>query len=711
MDAPASTPEVDALAPAFRRSRLHATVIAFLRALFDGPTLIACDDAQYLDEASADLFAEIARDIGTTPWVVVLARRDSGSFSAPEGSVTRIEAGPLAPGDTLTLAGAATDAAPLNPALLTLAAERSGGNPQFLRDLLRAAADGDADDLPESLKAAAMARIDRLDPIDRTIIRRASVLGLSFHPRFLVEVLGDDVPPPTAQTWQRLKPFFQDDGDGFLRFRRVIMRDAAYNGLPYRTRRRLHETAGLRMERDYAATLDEVGGLLSLHFHRAGDDERTWRYARQAAGRARDNAAFAAAADLYGRALDGARRLDLEAHEVATAWEDLGEAQARAGEVQRAVAAFSRARRLLPADPVQGARLMHRTAWVYERVGRTELSVRWCRRGLRVLDGIAGREASTERAALTTTLAAARRQQGRAAAAERLCREAMAEAQAAGDELLVARAAFNLDRALVDLGRLVDVSNSEHALEIYARAGDAEREAAVLNNLGIYAYWEGRWRDAYDLYARAAEASERAGDVWAAAYGDCNIGELLADQGRLDEAQERLRAARRTWSGTEDDHGVAFVSALLGRLAARAGRHDEARELLVGAVDRFGELQAPSDAALAASYLAEAEMLAGAADAALARADLLLAEGAAPRALVLRVRGSALSLLGREDAAADALDEALREARSQEDRYETAATLDALVRIGRAGSEGREERDRLLASLGIVELAGVRPAS
>ena len=71
------TPEVDALAPAFRRSRLHATVIAFLRVLLDGPTLLACDDAQYLDEASAELFADIAREVTTAPWLVA-ARRARG---------------------------------------------------------------------------------------------------------------------------------------------------------------------------------------------------------------------------------------------------------------------------------------------------------------------------------------------------------------------------------------------------------------------------------------------------------------------------------------------------------------------------------------------------------------------------------------------------------------------------------------------------------
>ncbi len=701
---PPSTHEVAALAPEFRRARLHQTVVAFLRALLDRPTLIQLDDAQYLDEASADLLAAVAREIGTAPWLVVLVRREAGVFVAPQTpAVVRIELGPLTTPDALTLAETATDAVPLRPDLLELSVERSGGNPQFLRDLLRAAAEGDADQLPETLEAAAMARIDRLDPEDRTIIRRASVLGLRFHPRFLLEVLGDDVPPPTKQTWLRLEPFFQDDGDGYLRFRRVIVRDAAYAGLPYRTRRRLHAAAGRRMEHDYAETLDEVGGLLSLHFHLAGEYEKTWRFARVAATRARESSAFAAAADLYRRALDAARGLDIAPDDLADTWEELGEAQARTGDVTAAVEAFGRARRLLVDDPVRGARLMHRTAWVHERVGRTVAAIRWAHRGLRALEGVDGRSAARERAGLTTTLAAVRRQQGRADEAERLCRLAIEEADVAGDELLLARASFNLDWVLVDLGRAQEATHSERALAIYTRAGDLERQAAVLNNLGMFAYWEGRWQEAIELYARGADASERAGDVWAAAYGDCNIGEVLADQGRLEEAEERLRRARRVWRGTEDAHGVAFTSALLGRLAARAGRHDHAADLLSGAVRSFHELHTPGDAASADAYMAEASLFAGQADEALAEADRQLGERVGPRALLLRVRGGALAQLG-ETAAAAALEDALAEARERDDRYEVALALDALLTVGRGTPQAREERDALVSALGVASL-------
>ncbi len=82
------------------------------------------------------------------------------------------------------------------PHVVELAVERSGGSPEFLLDLLAAAAAGDRDELPESVGAATMARIDALDPRDGAVVRRAAVLGINFHPRRLADVLeGRDAAP------------------------------------------------------------------------------------------------------------------------------------------------------------------------------------------------------------------------------------------------------------------------------------------------------------------------------------------------------------------------------------------------------------------------------------------------------------------------------------------------------------------------------------
>ncbi|HZB76773.1 MAG TPA: AAA family ATPase, partial [Solirubrobacteraceae bacterium] len=139
------TPEVAELAPDFRRARLHDVTLRFLRARLPDPTLIEVEDAHQMDAASADLLGALADQLDAAPWLVVTVRRDEGGgFSAPDGDrVVHLTPRALPPEAALALAEAATDSAPVPPHRLRLAVERSGGNPQLLRDLLRSVGAGE----------------------------------------------------------------------------------------------------------------------------------------------------------------------------------------------------------------------------------------------------------------------------------------------------------------------------------------------------------------------------------------------------------------------------------------------------------------------------------------------------------------------------------------------------------------------------------------
>ena len=57
-----------------------------------------------------------------------------------------------------------------------------------------------------------------------------------------------DFSPPDTATWERLRELFDEEPDGYLRFRRSLLRDSAYEGLPYRLRRQLHGAVAARLE-------------------------------------------------------------------------------------------------------------------------------------------------------------------------------------------------------------------------------------------------------------------------------------------------------------------------------------------------------------------------------------------------------------------------------------------------------------------------------
>ena len=695
------TPVVAHLDGEFRRAKLHDVVVMFLRATLKSPTLIEVEDAHHVDPASAGLLEAVAAAAPEAPWLLALTRRDVGAGVAAHAAVERMEPEPLTPDETLALAQAATERVPLPPRVLEVVAERSGGNPQFLRDLLRSAARDGADHLPESIEAAAAARLDRLPPADRRLVQRAAVLGRAFDPALIPFVLDEDAQPPSAATWARLHRYLEPDGEWFLRFRRQVVWEAAYAGLPFRTRRRLHMRTGLELERR--------GGedaVLALHFERAGDHERAFRYARRAGDAAIRDLAPAEASVAYRRALEAGRMLSVPADERSALWEALGDAHAQLGELDSGHHAFAAARRLAADEPVRRALLMLRHAELSVEAGRIRPGVRWALRGLRTLDAVDDRDAAGARVRLTAMLATLRQRQGRAAEAIALCRAAIPAAEAAGEDRALAHACYVLDWALVESGRAAEAGFSDRALAIYRRLGDVGREAAVLNNAGGFAYRDGRWTDAMTLYVQGAEASARSGNSANAAFGDCNVGELLSDQGHWEEAEMLLRRARQVWRATGYEWGVAYATSQLGRLAARSGHEGQALSRLLDALARFRALGVDGDVQYAEALLAEAAAFAGDGGTALVTADRLLAEPdiGLLEPLLRRVRAFALAQGGEVADATGELRTALAVARAQHQDYESLVALDALAALTRADT-GAPSRAELMARLGVVRLA------
>ena len=263
----APTPEVELLAEANRRAILHKSVRRFLEVMLPETALIEIENAHHMDEASAELLSYLTERIDARPWLIGVARRPTATgFTAPDvPTVSRIALEPLAPKDALRMVQLASEQHPLHMHVIEVVAQRSGGNPQFLRDLLNSAINsGGVEGLPDSAEAAAMARIDGLAPEDRALVRRAAVLGQTFHPRMLSWLDdGGDAALPEPATWARLRDLFAEEPDGYLRFRRSLLRDAAYEGLPYKLRRRLHGAVAARI----AQEADDVGGSRRASFH------------------------------------------------------------------------------------------------------------------------------------------------------------------------------------------------------------------------------------------------------------------------------------------------------------------------------------------------------------------------------------------------------------------------------------------------------------
>src|SRR5205823_14278024 len=162
-------------------------------------------------------------------------------------------------------------------------------------------------DLPRTYVTMVTAMINRLAPVDRHDLRYASVLGAIFSQSLLSTIVEPDR-TLDERTWRRLGEFLVNDVPGRWRFRHALMRDAAYEGLPFRRRRELHARAGEAILAD-ADQPEDVAEVLSLHFFNAQRHDDSWIYSKEAGDRAQKKFANTEAATFYTRAVESGKRL------------------------------------------------------------------------------------------------------------------------------------------------------------------------------------------------------------------------------------------------------------------------------------------------------------------------------------------------------------------------------------------------------------------
>lgn len=704
------TPETERLGEKFRKTQLEHVTSEFLGEILQAPTLLVFEDTHWMDEASLDLIRALVRDLPGRPWLILATRLTVGAPIAPEGHPIVLE--PLGEQAVESLIRAATESAPLPGHQLKALVERAGGNPLFLMELVASAGTLDADALPDSVEALVTAQIDRLGPADRALLRQASVLGRSFDAELFTSTVEGRGEPPDEATWTSLSGFVVREPKGIIRFRHALIRDAAYEGLPYRRRRELHARVGETIERLAGGNPESEAAHLSLHFFHAQSYDRAWRYSRLAGEHAQSIHAYAEAADFFVRAIDSARHLhDVAADEVARVCEALGDSLERLGLFGESGHAYRDARRRRRGDAIAESALMVKEGWINERGGRFSQALRWFSRGLRLLEGVEDAEAGAKRAELLAGYATVRQMQGRSAEAIRWCRTAIEAAELANEQKALAQAYYVLDWAYMELGRADEAVSLPLALAIYEELGDLPNQAVVRELMGAFAYYEGRWDAAVELYERARRDFETVGASVLRASDTFNIGEIRCDQGRLEEAEALLDDALRVWRAARWPSMVATATRQLGTVAFRDGRFADALRLLEQARADFAEVGAQHEVVDTDGRIAECLLLQG------SRRGLQLAEDALARCrslgersvhvpMLQRVTGYGLLLAGDRAGAATAFEESLRVGRARHAKYQVALTLHALARLesDRPTDALEAERDSILAELAVVAL-------
>lgn len=284
--------------------------------------LIIIDDLHCADESSLRALSMLSLSVRRSRLLMVATARDqcvAGGGHAAAALATR-----LRPHTAITLAAlteadiadylrATLDQAP-QPELVRAVHTRTGGNPLFIGDAMRAAEErraGEgplrADDVP--LPAAAREFLhQRLAILSRPTceaLAAASVIGAEFSVpvlQHMCELSGHELLSRLHDA-ERARVLDSSAGTSY-RFVHPLLRELVYSGLSLAHRAQLHARVGLALEtlRPFGANVQQ----LAYHFHHALGAEyrdRVARYAREAGDAAAGVYAHEEAARFYGWAL------------------------------------------------------------------------------------------------------------------------------------------------------------------------------------------------------------------------------------------------------------------------------------------------------------------------------------------------------------------------------------------------------------------------
>jgi class 3 adenylate cyclase/tetratricopeptide (TPR) repeat protein len=235
------------------------------------PLIAVFDDIQWGEETFLDLLEHVALlSSGAPILLLAMARPELTERRAEWPVMLRLE--PLGAEEAQELIPQG-----ISGGLRAEIARAAGGNPLFVEEMVAVAGDAAGEVVvPPTLQALLATRLDQLDSAEREVLERGAVEGEVFH-RGSVQALTDEqgqVTPRLASLVRKglirpQKPQLADE-DGF-RFRHLLIRDAAYAGLPKTTRAELHERFAFWLEQN-GAELVELDELLGFHL------EQSFRY-------------------------------------------------------------------------------------------------------------------------------------------------------------------------------------------------------------------------------------------------------------------------------------------------------------------------------------------------------------------------------------------------------------------------------------------------
>lgn len=546
-----------------RRQIFYAIRVIFERRLARTPLLLVVEDLHWADTASLEALRFLMDRLERSRFMLVTTHRpafDTDMLDSSRTSLTALRLAPLpaSEGRQLLTAFFGPSRRGLPADLCNRILERASGNPLFIEEILRGlievgavqrdgprwriAAKEATVEIPVSIQAMLLARMDRLPPEARRLAQEAAVIGPHFDAILLKSIAGDQANVEVgldilcdAEIIEEVTSAGPVSSRTY-RFTQTLLHDVIYQNLLLQRRTEMHSLVGVTLERLYGSDPERLEDLILLghHFSQTPARKKGARYLTTAGDRARKTYANDDAIRLYRQALDALS----DAGDQGTEWlllceriADLcgpagerdtanayyqkvlkvfrsaghPEASARilrklgrllwdSGKRDEAEIRYTEAATLLEGidSPVERAHLLQERGHLAFRTGDHAGAVRWADEALRCAKSLVSDADAEAEIEATRAIAEALNTKGVALARLGRNREAVCEVEqsvkVAEDAALLSVAC----RGYTNLGVLYTVVNPQLAietcrrgLEMACRIGDLGFQAQLLANLAV----------------------------------------------------------------------------------------------------------------------------------------------------------------------------------------------------------------------------------
>jgi class 3 adenylate cyclase/tetratricopeptide (TPR) repeat protein len=323
-------PEVVAMDAAARRKKLFDAALALpVRGASIRPLVLVFEDLHWVDTSTEEYLGTLMDSVVAVPLMLLLTYRVG--YTPPFGSRsfhTTLTLHNLSEAESLAMAGRVLGSEQFPEELRAALMAKAEGVPLFIEEVTKTLLDlgvlrrenggyrmvkGLSEvNVPDTIQAIIMARLDRLGENGKRTVQLASVIGRQFLVRLLERISG--LSGELEGLLRELKALEIVYEQGLLPepayvFKHAVIQDVAYQSLLVQRRKELHRAVGYAIEELYPDRLADHYEELAHHFAQGEAWQKALEYSRLAGDRAAHAFANAEASRHYTRALQAAEKI------------------------------------------------------------------------------------------------------------------------------------------------------------------------------------------------------------------------------------------------------------------------------------------------------------------------------------------------------------------------------------------------------------------